>query len=303
MYIYSSWSIYIVLDTIWSGFVHAFIIIYNLQIKFVMNVRPHKISYVVFGLFILTAINTISAQNKICLISPPKGFVRTEASEFGNYLRNLPLKPIGTPVRLHNGKLKSWQGGAYAVIDMEIGSSDLQQCADAVMRLRAEYLWHSKQYEKIHFDFTNGMRVDYIKWAQGYRIRVNGNNTAWYKATAEDYSYQTFRKYMNQIFMYAGTASLSQELVPVRADDLQIGDIFIVGGHPGHAMVIVDMAEDKLGNKAIMVAQSYMPAQDIHIVTNLNDKRISPWYIIKKDTKAVSFPEYYFKINQIGRFK
>lgn len=74
-------------------------------------------------------------------------------------------------------------------------------------------------------------------------------------------------------------------------------------GYPGHAMVIVDMAKDKLGNKAIMVAQSYMPAQDIHIVTNLNDKRISPWYVINKDTKAVSFPEYYFKINQIGRFK
>ena len=243
------------------------------------------------------------AQRKVSIIVPPPGYVRHEADSYGTYLRNLPLKRSGSPVMLYNGVEKGYQDGAYAVIDMEIGSQDLQQCADAVMRLRAEYLWHSKQYDKIHFNFTNGMRVDYIKWAQGYRIRVNGNNTAWYKATAEDYSYQTFRKYMNQIFMYAGTASLSQELVPVRADDLQIGDIFIVGGHPGHAMVIVDMAEDKLGNKAIMVAQSYMPAQDIHIVTNLNDKRISPWYIIKKDTKAVSFPEYYFKINQIGRFK
>lgn len=243
------------------------------------------------------------AQRKVSIIVPPPGYVRHEADSYGTYLRNLPLKRPGSPVMLYNGVEKGYQDGAYAVIDMEIGSQDLQQCADAVMRLRAEYLWHSKQYDKIHFNFTNGMRVDYIKWAQGYRIRVNGNNTAWYKATAEDYSYQTFRKYMNQIFMYAGTASLSQELVPVRADDLQIGDIFIVGGHPGHAMVIVDMAEDKLGNKAIMVAQSYMPAQDIHIVTNLNDKRISPWYIIKKDTKAVSFPEYYFKINQIGRFK
>lgn len=243
------------------------------------------------------------AQRKVSIIVPPPGYVRHEADSYGTYLRNLPLKRPGSPVMLYNGVEKGYQDGAYAVIDMEIGSQDLQQCADAVMRLRAEYLWHSKQYDKIHFNFTNGMRVDYIKWAQGYRIRVNGNNTAWYKATAEDYSYQTFRKYMNQIFMYAGTASLSQELVPVRADDLQIGDIFIVGGHPGHAMVIVDMAEDKLGNKAIMVAQSYMPAQDIHIVTNLNDKRISPWYIINKDTKAVSFPEYYFKINQIGRFK
>ena len=243
------------------------------------------------------------AQRKVSIIVPPPGYVRHEADSYGTYLRNLPLKRSGSPVMLYNGVEKGYQDGAYAVIDMEIGSQDLQQCADAVMRLRAEYLWHSKQYDKIHFNFTNGMRVDYIQWALGYRIRVNGNSTAWYKATVEDYSYQMFRKYMDQIFMYAGTASLSQELVPVSADDLQIGDIFIVGGHPGHAMVIVDMAEDKLGNKAIMVAQSYMPAQDIHIVTNLNDKRISPWYVINKDTKAVSFPEYYFKINQIGRFK
>lgn len=303
MYMYSSWSIYIVLDTIWSGFVRAYIIIYNVQIIFVMKVRLHKISYVVFGLFILSAINTISAQNKICLISPPKGFIRTEASGFGAYLRNLPLKPIGTPVRLHDGKLKSWQGGAYAVIDMEIGSSDLQQCADAVMRLRAEYLWHSKQYEKIHFNFTNGMRVEYSKWAQGYRIKVSGNNTSWYKATGEDYSYGTFRKYMDQIFMYAGTASLSKELISVDPTDIRVGDIFIIGGHPGHAMVIVDVTADKFGNKAILVAQSYMPAQSIHIVTNLTNKQMSPWYIINNNTKSVSFPEFHFNINQIKRFK
>lgn len=55
--------------------------------------------------------------------------------------------------------------------------------------------------------------------------------------------------------------------------------------------------------KAIMVAQSYIPVQDIHIVTNLNDKRISPWYIISQNTKSISFPEFNFKINQIMRFK
>ena len=147
------------------------------------------------------------------------------------------------------------------------------------------------------------MRVDYSKWAQGYRIRVNGNDTSWYKATGEDSSYETFRKYMDKIFMYAGTASLSKELVAVSVDELQIGDVFIVGGHPGHAMVIVDMAKDKLGNKAIMVAQSYMPAQDIHVVTNLHDKQISPWYIISDNTAYVSFPEFRFSVDQLMRFK
>ena len=243
------------------------------------------------------------AQDKILRIAPPQGFIRKEANGFGNYLRNLPLKPMGTKVKLYDGSLKGWQGGAYAVVDMEIGTSDLQQCADAAMRLRAEYLWHEKKYEEIHFNFTNGMRVDYSKWAQGYRIKVNGNNTSWYKATGEDYSYQTFRKYMNQIFMYAGTASLSKELKSISLSDLQVGDVFIIGGHPGHAMIVVDMAEDYMGNKAILVAQSYMPAQDIHIVTNLKDKAKSPWYIINRTTKEFNFPEYHFNSSQIMRFQ
>ena len=243
------------------------------------------------------------AQDKIWRIAPPQGFIRKEANGFGNYLRNLPLKPIGTKVKLYDGSLKGWQGGAYAVVDMEIGTSDLQQCADAVMRLRAEYLWHEKKYEEIHFNFTNGMRVDYSKWAQGYRIKVNGNNTSWYKATGEDYSYQTFRKYMNQIFMYAGTASLSKELKSISLSALQVGDVFIIGGHPGHAMIVVDMAEDYMGNKAILVAQSYMPAQDIHVVTNLKDKAKSPWYIINRTTKEFNFPEYHFNSSQIMRFQ
>ena len=243
------------------------------------------------------------AQRKVITIVPPPGFVRYEADPYGTYLRNLPLKRPGSPVMLYNGVEKGYQDGAYAIIDMEIGNKDLQQCADAVMRLRAEYLWHSKQYDKIHFNFTSGFKADYIKWAQGYRTKVSGNNVSWYKGADEDYSYATFRKYMDEVFMYAGTASLSKELIPVAPSDIRVGDIFIIGGHPGHAMVIVDVAADKCGNKAILVAQSYMPAQSIHIVTNLNNQQRSPWYIINSNTKYVSFPEFHFNINQIKRFK
>ena len=242
------------------------------------------------------------AQRKVITIVPPPGFVRYETDSYGTYLRNLPLKRPGSPVMLYNGVEKGYQDGAYAIIDMEIGNKDLQQCADAVMRLRAEYLWHSQQYDKIHFNFTSGFKADYIKWAQGYRTKVSGNNVSWYKGADEDYSYATFRKYMDEVFMYAGTASLSKELIPVDPSDIRVGDIFIVGGHPGHAMVIVDVAADKHGNKAILVAQSYMPAQSIHIVTNLNNLQRSPWYIINSNTKYVSFPEFHFNINQIKRF-
>ena len=242
------------------------------------------------------------AQRKVSSIAPPEEFSRVEISGFGAYLRSLPLKPEGSPVKLYDGTTKWWQGGAFAIIDLDIGTADLQQCADAVMRLRAEYLWHSKQYKAIHFNFTSGFRADYSRWAEGERISVKGNKCSWYQATEPDYSYNTFRKYLNMVFSYAGTASLSRELTSVSLPDAKIGDVFILGGHPGHAMIIVDMAEDGKGRRAIMVAQSYMPAQSIHIVTNINNRKSSPWYVFDDDTTSFSFPEWEFSSDQLKRF-
>jgi len=46
---------------------------------------------------------------------------------------------------------------------------------------------------------------------------------------------------------------------------------------PGHAVIVVDMAEDAKGQRAFLLAQSYMPAQDIHILKNPMDADLSPW--------------------------
>ncbi len=257
----------------------------------------------VIQVFICLLISTsVFAQRAVGSIPPPKGFVRVETSGFGGYLRNLPLKPEGSSVHLYDGSVKGWQGGAYAIVDIEIGTTDLQQCADACIRLRAEYLWKSKQYSAIHFNFTNGFRADYVKWAEGYRISVSGNKAEWYKAGEADYSYRAFRKYLNIVFSYAGTASLSKEMTSVTIAEARPGDVFIIGGHPGHAMIIVDMATDASGRKAILVAQSYMPAQDIHVVTNLDDRAASPWYIYDEKTQTFRFPEWTFDAEQIKRF-
>ena len=254
----------------------------------------------IIAVFLFYGIAT--AQRTIGSIPPPQDFTRTEVSGFGTYLRTLPLKPDGSKVKLYDGSVKYWQAGAYAVVDMEIGTSDLQQCADACIRLRAEYLWRNKKYSDIHFNFTNGFKADYAKWAEGYRISVKGNQVSWYKAGDPDYGYKAFRKYLNVVFSYAGTLSLSKELKAVKLSEARPGDVFIKGGSPGHAMIIVDMATDKKGRKAMMVAQSYMPAQDIHIVTNLDNKEISPWYIYDENTSSFCFPEWTFQSYQIKRF-
>lgn len=101
-------------------------------------------------------------------IKVPKGYERVEVprGSFAEYLRNLPLKPHGTKVRYYNGEEKP--NDVYvAVIDIDVGTRDLQQCADAVIRLYSEYLYKNRQYDKIHFNFTNGFRADFKKWMQG----------------------------------------------------------------------------------------------------------------------------------------
>ena len=257
---------------------------------------------IISTLLVFATLQVSFAQKTVADIQTPEGFTRIEASGFAQYLQALPLRPKGTPVRLYNGHRKIWQGGAYRVVDMEIGTKDLQQCADAVIRLRAEYLWHNRKFSDIHFNFTSGFRADYLKWAQGYRISVSGNNVEWVKKALEDYSYASFRKYLDVVFMYAGSASLSRELASCDKMDIRPGDVFIKGGHPGHAMIVLDVAVDRQGRKAILVAQSYMPAQDIHIVTNRSDTKHSPWYIFDSGTEEFNFPEWSFSADQIKRF-
>ncbi|MDB5257672.1 MAG: hypothetical protein JWM14_2367 [Chitinophagaceae bacterium] len=238
-------------------------------------------------------------------INCPEGFVRKAYAEksFGFFLSNFPLKKHGSKVYYFNGEEKYNSEVYAAVLDIDVGEKDLQQCADAVMRLRAEYLYQQKLYDKIHFNFTNGFRFDYRKWAEGNRIKVSGNTTTWYASKPADYSYTTFRDYMNFVFLYAGTLSLSKELRTVPIDSMQTGDVFIHGGSPGHAVIVMDVAAGKnTGKKIMTIAQSYMPAQNIHLLVNGNEAQLSPWYDLSKTDKLYS-PEWTFEKTELKRFR
>ncbi len=234
----------------------------------------------------------------------PIGFerIKLDSNSFQYYLRNLQLKSHGSKVKYYNGLIKPNFWVYDAVVDMEIGERNLQQCADAVMRLKAEYLYKSNQYNKIHFNFTNGFRVDYSEWMKGKRIIVEGNKTYWSDQTSPSNTYSGFRKYMDIIFAYAGTLSLSNEMISININDIQIGDVFIQGGSPGHAVIVVDMAIDSNQNKVFLLAQSYMPAQDIQILANPNNNKLSPWYKLNFEGDIVT-PEWTFKKSDLKRFK
>jgi hypothetical protein len=243
--------------------------------------------------------NTVQERIKV-----PEGFerVKVEENSYGQYLRTLPVKPDGTKVKLYNGQVKNKDVHA-AVLDIDVGDRDLQQCADAAIRLRAEYLYRQGLYNKIHFNFTNGFKADYPTWMNGSRIAVEGNKAYWVKKTGYSNEYSSFRKYLDMVFAYAGTLSLSKEMKEVPLEDMKIGDVFIKGEGPGHAVIILDMAENKTtGEKIFIIAQSYMPAQNIHILKNMQNEGLSPWYSVNFG-ETLSTPEWQFKKDQLMRFR
>jgi hypothetical protein len=169
----------------------------------------------------------------------------------------------------------------------------LHQCADAIMLLRAEYLYSKGAFTDIAFDFVSGFRAEYSKWMEGYRIKVNGNDVKYYKAADPSNTYEGFRKYMDMVMAYASTLSLEKELKPV---DTKIGDVFIIGSSPGHAVIIMDMAISQDNKKMFLLAQSYMPAQQTQILINPMDESISPWYSLEGKDRLIT-PEWTFELN------
>jgi hypothetical protein len=244
-------------------------------------------------------------------ISPPPGYVRysVNSGSFADWLRRLPLKGLNSLVHLYDGQLKKNQYAHVAVVDIDLDRADLQQCADAVIRLRAEYLYSFGRFNEIEFNFTNGDSASFDKWILGYRPVIDGNSSRWAKSETVDSSYGSFREYLKAVFTYAGSQSLAKELLSVDvAAKIEIGDVWIRGGrpgteNPGHAIIVLDVARDTISNQPIfLLAQSYMPAQDIHLLKNPNDPQLSPWYRLPAGD-TLHTPEWDFKVNELKRFR
>ncbi len=233
----------------------------------------------------------------------PKGYKRcvVEAESFADYLRKLPLKDSAALVRYYDGRVKVNRNVYEAVVDLKIGKKNLHQCADAIIRLRAEYFWKKHMYDNIAFHFTNGFLVKYSEWMKGRRIVVKGNKSYWNNRYAPSNQYADLWNYLEVIFSYAGTRSLAKELKAVAVEDMHIGDVFIVGGSPGHAVIVVDMAENKYKQKIFMLAQSYMPAQEIQILSNPMNAHNSPWYALDFGDTLYT-PEWSFSKDSLKRF-
>ncbi len=189
----------------------------------------------------------------------PYDAVRDPADAYADWLRQLPLKPPGAPVR-------SFEGAEIAipaarVVDLPIAGYAALQCADQAIRLRA--LWARSVGLSPVFHYTSGDASRWADWAAGSRPIVRGNDVSWSLTRAPDASDASFDAWLRDVYTYAGTRSLVYDTDP--APGVVPGSLLVTPGSPGHVVVILDVARGD-GRTWVLAGQGFMPAMDLHVL-------------------------------------
>jgi hypothetical protein len=201
---------------------------------------------------------------------PPRGFSRVPVARgsYADWLRHLPLLPKGSPVRSFRGReiLSGSDRALAAVVDLDVGKRDRQQCADTLMRLRGEYLYSIGKPKRTRFRWAGGRTFGYADWSKGLRPVRHGRKWVFEPKAQPSAGYRSFRRYLGYMFSWTGTIHQVSESRVRDPQKLRAGDFFIQPGSPGHAVAVIDIARDAQGHTKALVGQGFMPAQDMHLL-------------------------------------
>ena len=209
------------------------------------------------------------------------------------------LLVVNHPILDYRGKPVSNQNKNGGVIPYDVGNTDLQQCADALIRLRAEYLFGHQLYNQIGFHFTDGHYYSFNDYCNGLRPATFGNSILFKTFSSSPKTHESLRKYLNIVYDYAGTISLARELKD--ADNFELGTVVIHPGSPGHCFIIADEATASTGEKVYKLVEGYSPAQSIYVIRNIFEPSLSPWYHLNKGT--IRTASYTFSNYQLKKFE
>jgi hypothetical protein len=222
----------------------------------------------------------------------PDGFERiaVEPGSYGAWLRALPIRLDRTHVLAYDGRRLARPSAGLVLMD--VGNRDLQQCADSAIRLHAEWLWSSGQADDAKYHFTSGDRTRWRDWRQGERFKVSGSKVRRVRGKARSGSHRSYRRWLDLVFRYAGTRSL--RLDSDHSHNIQPGDFYVQPGGPGHAVVVLDVAQHRDGRRVALVGQGFMPAEDFHVLRAGHDRVIDGvWFLLPdKDHRTLNTPSW-----------
>ena len=209
-------------------------------------------------------------------IRPPAGFTRPAATNgWQQWVRSLAIKPEGSQVVDYAGRPIEPPSAPAYLLDVPLRGR-FCQCADVAIMLWADYNEQQGRDEQVSFnsvsgqpmkfaDFLRGVR--YLCTSDGSRLRAAHNGTA----VGPQYSReQAFEDYLQQVFTFAGSASLHRDLSLVDPKQLMPGDIYVQPpssspGRMGHVTILLDLARNAQGDPMLLTAYGWVPAMSPYI--------------------------------------
>lgn len=224
--------------------------------------------------------------------APPAGFVRASLprGSFGGWLRRLPLAAPETPVTSYRGGviLPADHDNLAAVVAIDVGAGDLQQCADSILRLHAEWLYAQGRRDQ-SYRAASGAVMPFARWARGDRMKQVGAGFVWVAGAARaDDGRASFRRWLDGVFAWANTGSLARDTEVIAPEDLRPGDFVVQPGGPGHAVLVLDLARGPGGRRALLLGQGFMPAQSFQVLRP--SARAGVWFIVEPGATALTTP-------------
>ena len=217
------------------------------------------------------------------VIDSPKGFVKVyDDNDFGIFLRNLPFKTFENEVKNYDGSVKQNTNSVSAVINLPITDKNKQTYSNGVFRLRNEYLFDTKKFNLIKFDKEEKPLASFNSFSRSK-------------------SYSDFLAYLDEVYDKLSPSSLANYTHKIPLTDIKIGDIFYQNSsNKSHAVMIIDLAENLKGKKIMLLAQTFYPSQELHVISNPENTDISPWYEVKEGTLLT--PDWRFFTSDLVRF-
>jgi len=217
-------------------------------------------------------------------LPPPPGFQRVNVAvgSFADWLRHLPVEPAGTPVTDGRRKLclPADHPSVAAVIGLQPHDLRSLTSANILIRLRAEYLWSAGLAEGVAFHFTSGHESTWQNWKSGERPVVKGREVQFAKSAQADDSRASYCGYLETLFCYASTYSLLDETRAADDHALEIGDVFLRPGRPGHALMVLDAATHDGQEVRVLLGQGGTPPRTFHVIRGPDG---SPWFTLAGD--------------------
>ena len=223
----------------------------------------------------------------------PDQFTRVEVApdSYAQWLRGLPVRTDRVRVLAYDGS--SLRRPSAALVFLDVGTRDLQQCADSAIRLHAEYVWHRGLADRAAYHFTSGDLSAWRDWQLGERFKISGSKVKRPRGARRADDHRTYRGWLTHLFRYAGTRSLARDSDPVGTRPFMAGDFFVQPGGPGHAVVILDVAEHADGRQAALIGQGYIPAEDFHVLgTRGGHVMDSVWFHLPPGRGGVMTPSW-----------